>query len=534
MLASICFSSSVGRWVDRSPDRLRTLMSTITINRTSVILASALWFFIVVPGSVDGMHLDTQFKLGDYVTSDVLKGGMFALILALGILEALSASGNMMSMERDWVVAAASSNGQPYDLTHLNSTMRRIDLICKLLAPILISVIISATGIKIGVVVVGSTSAVSWAIESICAKRVWDYNSRLQEPKHSSEPSQSGSASDVFHPLDPRPQGLLLRIIGGFRRYTQDIRNYFSSTVWIPSLALSLLHLSALTYSGTFITYLLNVGFSLDLITFVRAASSVVEISSTVVTPVGVQYLSKAHDHGRYVRRHAREGSTTVLLDTPSESDSNEAKTTTGLERLGLWGLSFQLLNLVFDSSITLNYSSTNKLQVPVVFALWLLSPAPTSNPFLFSNIVSFPAVTSSPTLLAFILFFFLALSRFGLWIYDLTTQQLTQTMVRPSSRSSFTGVEYSFASLFELCNYILAMIFCRPEQFRWVAGISWCAVGCSTLMYGGWVWKERGHLVHWEKLSMGKGCGCVGARMKDRTVVWRRAGDELEARDEE
>jgi len=206
-----------------------------------------------------------------------------------------------------------------------------------------------------------------------------------------------------------------------------------------------------------------------------------------------------------------------MLLDIPSESDSNETKTTTGLERLGLWGLSFQLLNLV-----------------PVVFALWSLSPAPTSNPFLFSNILSFPAVTSSPTLLAFLLFFFLALSRLGLWIYDLTTQQLTQTMVPPFFRSSFIGVEYSFASLFELCNYILAIIFSRPEQFKWVAGISWCAVGCSAVMYAGWVWKERGHLVHWEKFGMGKGCECVGPRMKDRRAIWRRADDEVEARDEE
>jgi iron-regulated transporter 1 len=107
--------------------------------------------------------------------------------------------------------------------------------------------------------------------------------------------------------------------------------------------------------------------------------------------------------------------------------------------------------------------------------------------------------------------------------------------MVRPSLRSSFTGVEYSFASLFELCNYILAIIFNKPDQFKWIAVISWCAVAVSTVCYAGWVWKERGHLVHWEKLGMmGKGCECVGVRLGYRggRTVWRRVGDEV--RDEE
>jgi len=127
-------------------------------------------------------------------------------------------------------------------------------------------------------------------------------------------------------------------------------------------------------------------------------------------------------------------------------------------------------------------------------------------------------------------LFFFLSISRLGLWIYDLTTQQLTQTMTIPSQRSSFTGVEYSFISLFELAQFIITIVLHKPEQFKWIALMSWLAVAVSTVADAGWVWKMRGHLVHWEKF--GKGCKCVDVRRGYERGTWqRRLGDSLSFR---
>jgi iron-regulated transporter 1 len=134
--------------------------------------------------------------------------------------------------------------------------------------------------------------------------------------------------------------------------------------------------------------------------------------------------------------------------------------------------------------------------------------------------------------LLAFILFFFLSISRLGLWIYDLTTQQLTQTMVAPNQRSSFTGVEYSFVSFFELAQFVIAIVLHKPEQFKWIAAMSWVATLVSTMAYAGWVWKMRGHLVHWERF--GKSCECVVVRPRHqgRIGAWRRRlGDSLSLR---
>jgi iron-regulated transporter 1 len=151
----------------------------------------------------------------------------------------------------------------------------------------------------------------------------------------------------------------------------------------------------------------------------------------------------------------------------------------------------------------------TNNNQVPVVLALFYMSPTTSTPNITFSSLPSLPL-----PLLTLTLFTFLSLSRLGLWIYDLTTQQLTQTLVPPTQRSSFTSIEYSFSSFFELLQNIAAMILASPEQFKFLALLSLGAVAISTVSYAGWVWWVRGHLVHWERVGV---CGheCKGRRKR-------------------
>lgn len=440
----MCFSSIVGRWVDRSQDRLHNLSTTIFVNRFSVILACILWYFLV---DLDSMSFDEE-----WYSSPATRNAIFGIILMLGVFETLSATGNTLAMERDWIVVAASSEGQAYDLTALNAVMRRIDLTCKLISPILISMVISTLGTRTGVLIVALMSACSVGLEYLCARRVWNSIPRLRSRKPVSQrPDEHEDISSSF-----------LRHLHAF---VQDLTRYCSSIVFIPSLALSLLHLSALAYSASLITFLLNVGITLNTISIARAIGSIVEVSSTVVTPIGIQRLSKAKHHGLFYEQV----SSADVVEVEASGRGSEV----GLFRLGLWGLTWQLLNLI-----------------PVILSLWTMASGNT-------NILT-----------TLTLFFFLSSSRLGLWIYDLTTQQLTQTMTEPSQRSSFAGVENSFVSMFELLQNIVIIVLSRPEQFRWVAGMSFGAVSISTVMYTAWVWRMRGHLVHWDTIM--KSCQCV------------------------
>ncbi|KAI0899354.1 Ferroporti-1 [Annulohypoxylon nitens] len=468
--AMILFSTSVGQWVQNSPNRLRTLLSTIICNRGSVIIGSFFWILILSQEDLVG-H-ETILILPN---NTLLKGLGFAIAVAFGIVERLSSSGNLISMERDWVVTVAAPAGRPYDLTHLNAVMRRIDLVCKLISPILIAAVISALGsIRLGVVFTGLTSLVCIPIEVFSAKRVWNSSPLLQ-------------ARRVPPPQPTTSQITSRSWLAKTRQYFHGFELYFGTTVWVPSVALALLHFNMLTWRATFITYLINAGYSLNIITTARAIGSLFEITSTVITPRGIEYMGKAHHHADSSSVDEDDEAGVGLIDS-DPGGNRDIETLIGLQRFGLWGMSWQLVNTF-----------------PVVLALWAISAQKDETESLLTvarRIIYEQASLSVGW--SIVLFSFLAFSRLGVWVFDLTTQQLTQTLVPQHQRSSFAGTENSVVNIFELLGAGAAIAFPRTEQYRWLALASLVTVVVSWIMYAFWVRQQRGHLVHWEKLAQG------------------------------
>ena len=114
------FASALGRWVDCTPSRLRVLLMTIVNNRISVLVSCKTWFVIL--------------SFSDPAPTQVFS----AVALILGMVENISRGTNILSIERDWVPTPANTAVDAkypvsYDLTHLNTTTRRIDMLCELL-----------------------------------------------------------------------------------------------------------------------------------------------------------------------------------------------------------------------------------------------------------------------------------------------------------------------------------------------------------------------------------------------------------------
>ncbi|KAI1443980.1 Ferroporti-1 [Annulohypoxylon stygium] len=468
--AMILFSTSVGQWVQNSPNRLRTLLSTIICNRGSVIIGSFFWILILSQEDLVGHEAVLILP-----NNTLLKGLGFAIAVTFGIVERLSSSGNLISMERDWVITVAAPAGRPYDLTHLNAVMRRIDLVCKLISPILIAAVISALGsIRLGVVFTGLTSLVCIPIEVFSAKRVWNSSPLLQ-------------ARRVPPPQPTTSQITSRSWLAKTRQYFHGFELYFGTTVWVPSVALALLHFNMLTWRATFITYLINAGYSLNIITTARAIGSLFEITSTVITPRGIEYMGKAYHHADSSSVDEDDEAGVGLIDS-DPGGNRDIETLIGLQRFGLWGMSWQLVNTF-----------------PVVLALWAISAQKDETESLLTVARRIIYEQASPSVgWSIVLFSFLAFSRLGVWVFDLTTQQLTQTLVPQHQRSSFAGTENSVVNIFELLGAGAAIAFPRTEQYRWLALASLVTVIVSWIMYAFWVRQQRGHLVHWEKLAQG------------------------------
>ncbi|KAJ4309565.1 hypothetical protein N0V84_011439 [Fusarium piperis] len=119
--AAIVLSSWVGQYIDRE-DRLKTVRLSIVSQRLAVAASCAIF---LVLGRVQNL-------------SDELRIGLLVLLVLMACIEKLSAIMNLVSVERDWVVVVAQSDTTA--LRTMNSQMRRIDLICKLLGPFFIGI----------------------------------------------------------------------------------------------------------------------------------------------------------------------------------------------------------------------------------------------------------------------------------------------------------------------------------------------------------------------------------------------------------
>ena len=117
-----------------------------------------------------------------------------------------------------------------------------------------------------------------------------------------------------------------------------------------------------------------------------------------------------------------------------------------------------------------------------------------------------FECICLIPVILSFIeaipygyilLFGGMALSRIGLWLYDMAETILLQQFVDADKIGGIAGWQHSLCNLFDLSQYILTMIFSNPSQFFIPALISFFSVLLATLIYTSFVKKQRGHLIH-------------------------------------
>ncbi|KAJ5690119.1 hypothetical protein N7462_004511 [Penicillium macrosclerotiorum] len=122
----------------------------------------------------------------------------------------------------------------------------------------------------------------------------------------------------------------------------------------------------------------------------------------------------------------------------------------------------------------------------------------------------------SSSQLIAGMLVVGVALSRIGLWGFDLSAQFLVQENIEEHARGRFSGTEMALQNMFEMLSFASTIVFARPEQFRYPVIISAGAVTLAAACFAAYTRKERGHLLHRSK--------CLGG---DKKGIYRRV--ELE-----
>jgi len=399
--AAAVLGSWIGNYVDRK-DRLHVVRQSILWQRLSVA-GSCLILVAMLSGNGEKR----------FVT--------FALFLAsvvLACLEKLAFVANTIAVERDWIVVISES--LKVDRQELNSTMRRIDLVCKLLAPVGIG-LLDGYSTKIAIWVVFAQNAISVALEYLAIAQVYTAIPDLAKSQQSGATEMFQQVFDDSLPHVPSRHSVIRNIISAL----QPWKIYFQNPAFLASFALSILYLTVLSFASQMTTYLLTLGFTSTHVSLMRLASVILELSATCAAPWLMRRI--------------------------------------GAVRSGLWFINEQLISIALAVGLFLYYNDK-----PMLAGATLVSGV--------------------------------ALSRLGLWGFDLSVQCLVQEDAPEATRGSFSSIEMSLQNLFELLSFATTMVFYRPEDFRIPIYISAGAIAMSAACFAKFVRKKRGHLLHTDK----------------------------------
>lgn len=408
------------------------------VDRLTYLQVLSLWLlvqslsFIVAGVSVTGL-----------LVYDNLKATSFPAFMALvvvtnvsGALAALSTLAGTILIEREWVVVISSGH-PPALLTKINSVIRRIDLSCKLLGPVLSGFIISFVSMQASAIALALWNVVSVWLQYWLFVSVYNGVPALSEYRQQLRRDTTAAAalpsSEISAPADEEVQRHGQGALNWRVRATNQLSIipcweswvvYMRQEVMLPGVALAFLYFTVLSF-GTLMTATLDwKGIPAYVISLARGFSAIVGIAATLLYPVVHSWVSTL--------------------------------------RTGLWSIWMQWCCLLV-----------------CVGSIWVGG-----------------GVASAWMLMAGV-----AASRLGLWMFDLAVMQLMQDEVSDSDRCVVGGVQNSLQSMFDLLTYIMGIIISDPRDFSELIVLSFFLVTCPAVMYTLHVYRVRKHLFHLDKI---------------------------------
>ena len=404
-------------------------------NRLDVVRHSIVWQRLSVAGSC--LILVLMVAGGHGKEKGFMTYALFVGSVMLACVEKLAFIANTISVERDWVIVVSESLS--IDRQDLNSTMRRIDLVCKLIAPVGIGLVEGYFSTRLAIWIVFLQNAISVVVEYFAIASVYaavpglalgkapppppnhERDSETADTPMRQSSHQHGNNTSGSAPRRRTPPVIKTMVASHLRPW----KNYIQNPAFLASFSLSLLYLTVLSFASQMTTYLLSLGFTSTHVSLMRLGSVMLELCATVVAPWLTRRISAV--------------------------------------RAGLWFINEQLISIALALGVF----------------LWL---------------------DNKPMLAGGVLVLGVAFSRLGLWGFDLSVQYLVQEDTPEATRGSFSAVEMSLQNLFELVSFATTMVFYRPQQFKIPVFISAGAIVSSAACFAGFVRRKRGHLLHTDR----------------------------------
>ncbi|XP_020578242.1 solute carrier family 40 member 1-like isoform X3 [Phalaenopsis equestris] len=265
------FGPAVGTLVEKIPHK-QVLRMWLLIRSLS---------FLVAGGAVAALLV----YFGPSSHKSVSFMGLVVITNISGAISVLSTLAGTILIEREWVVVI-SHGRPPEELAEMNSTVRRIDLICKLFAPVLTGFIISFVSLVASAVTLALWNVLSVWLEYwlwITVYHGFPALSESRERRHVEEVSSFSIESSMVESSSWRRK--MAECLSKTLCFDAWIV-YFNQDVVLPGVALALLYFTVLSF-GTLMTATLEwKGIPAYIIGIARGISAIIGIMATVVYPI--------------------------------------------------------------------------------------------------------------------------------------------------------------------------------------------------------------------------------------------------------
>ncbi|KAI0338662.1 hypothetical protein BDW22DRAFT_1415496 [Trametopsis cervina] len=432
----ILFSRWAGSLVDRY-SKLNLVRSAILVQKISALLAYVSFIVMLslpTPSQSPGRHS---------AGLRTIASPAFVTLVVSSCIMHLSNTSISIAVERDWASCLAHGPHFSAKLSKLNTYLRQINLLCKLCAPLFVSLLTvkfdddqpseDRTGGGIfSVRILAGVTALSLFFELYWIGVVYRRFPALKEEQQRKDLARRSQLPQDPELLDLPPArspatNYLDRLLN-----IPDWKELRRLPIFFSSLSISLLYLTVLSFDGIMVGYLKTISYSDDFIAEMRGVGVITGLMGTA-------------------------------LASPLERKI-------GSVRAGNWSIWSMVLTLV-----------------PVIVSFFIFAPRDST-----------PKGSTLGVAGAILLFGGMALSRIGLWSFDLIqTKQLQTALDHHPRRNTLTALQYTMQSVADLAKFVMTMILWQPLQFKWAATVSFTSVSMGAIVYMVYVKKERGHIAH-------------------------------------
>lgn len=419
----------IGDWVDRS-ERIAVVRRSLVVANGSVA-ASALVISMLLSkvelaasdhkALCEGGGVGTGGGAAAHPERDFGFWLLLLLIMAGGVFSTLGSLASTLAVEKDWVKVVC--RGNPELLANTNAVMRRIDLFCKVAAPVLAGMLMENAGARATAVILAVWNCVSLLPEYLML--TWVYESFPELADKDAADCTTGPKTLWALALKP-----MVTLKVGWQTYAEQ-------KAFQPALSLALLYCTSLSFGIVTTQYVNSRGLGESLLSVFRSIGATFGLMSTFIYP----QLQKS-------KGVVMTGGIAIWL------------------QLSLLGLC--LLSTAWSEPGDCRPGGCGRLQEIYV-----------------DGLNSGDICERSRNVELGLLLTGIITSRLGLWMFDLSVSQMLQEEVDDSVLGIVNGTQNSMQTLLDLLGYLLAFLLSNKENaWPWLVYTSIAFVFGAVAVY--------------------------------------------------